>query len=90
MDPRSEEESRQPQKPTATAEDADARFPIGQVTTLGEKECLLQQYGDGFANTQRLAICKFSEPIAFNSVIAYAFPMSKWLHDGDGDKGESA
>ena len=29
------------------------------------------------------ALCKFSEPIAFNSVVAYAFPMSQWLHDGD-------
>lgn len=37
MDPRSEEEQREPQKPTAT-DDADARFPIGQVTTLGEKQ----------------------------------------------------
>lgn len=37
MDPHSEDENRRPRKPAAT-DDADARFPIGQVTTLGEKE----------------------------------------------------
>ncbi|KAK5174998.1 uncharacterized protein LTR77_000134 [Saxophila tyrrhenica] len=31
-----------------------------------------------------LAICKFSEPIAFNSVISYAYVMVPWLFDGDG------
>lgn len=43
-----------------------------------------------FANTLQTAICKFSEPIAFNSVIAYTFPMSKWLHDGDPTNGKNA
>lgn len=86
MDPQSDEENRQPQKPTAT-DDADARFPIGQVTTLGTKQ-LSTWYEDAFADTEQIAICKFSEPIAFNSVIAYTFPMSKWLHDGDPTNGE--
>lgn len=30
-----------------------------------------------------LAICKFSEPIAFNSVISYAYVMVPYLFDGD-------
>jgi MFS family permease len=29
------------------------------------------------------AICKFSEPIAFNSVISYAYVMVPYLFDGD-------
>lgn len=88
MDSRSEEEQREPQKPTAT-DDADAKFPIGQVTTLGEEQPPLE-YRHGFADTGRIAICKFSEPIAFNSVMAYTFPMSAWLHDGNDHNGELA
>jgi MFS family permease len=29
------------------------------------------------------AICRFSEPIAFNSILAYTYAMVKDLHDGD-------
>lgn len=87
MDPRNEEAHREPQKPTAADDDADAKFPLGQVTTLGEKYGLLRYRRDG-ADFGSIAICKFSEPIAFNSVIAYTFHMSKWLHDNDGTNGE--
>ncbi|CAH0028441.1 unnamed protein product [Clonostachys rhizophaga] len=30
-----------------------------------------------------LAICRFSEPIAFNSILAYSYPLVVDLHDGD-------
>lgn len=29
------------------------------------------------------AICRFSEPIAFNSILAYSYPLVVDLHDGD-------
>lgn len=36
------------------------------------------------ANTDcHSAICRFSEPIAFNSILAYTYAMVKDLHDGD-------
>ena len=38
MERRSEEQHLQPKKPTVS-DDADAKFPIGQVTTLGERDC---------------------------------------------------
>lgn len=31
----------------------------------------------------RLAICRFSEPLAFNSILAYSYVMVKDLHGGD-------
>jgi len=33
--------------------------------------------------TANPAICRFSEPIAFNSILAYTYAMVKDLHDGD-------
>lgn len=37
----------------------------------------------GFKLTATLAICRFSEPIAFNSILAYTYVMVKDLHNGD-------
>lgn len=50
---------------------------------------IASKYHDDFADALRIAICKFSEPIAFNSVIAYTFPMSKWLNDDDPTNGKT-
>jgi MFS family permease len=37
-----------------------------------------------------LAICRFSEPIAFNSILAYSYPLVIDLLGGDEDDGEAA
>jgi MFS family permease len=42
-----------------------------------------QKYEESRVLTAIPAICRFSEPIAFNSILAYTYAMVKDLHDGD-------